>query len=75
MPLLALAGPAVNTLHLDSPRMGAITDLAESINDARRSIWGDASTVGKILILAVLIASGIGIPVIIIALIAQAIAE
>ena len=54
--------------------MGAITDLAESINDARRSIWGEASTVGKILILVVLIASGIGIPVIIIALIAQAIA-
>ena len=55
--------------------MGAINDLAESINDARRSIWGDASTVGKVLILVVLIASGIGIPVIIIALIAQAIAE
>ena len=55
--------------------MGTINDLAESINDARRSIWGDASTVGKILILVVLIASGIGIPVIIIALIAQAIAE
>ncbi|EMA52145.1 hypothetical protein [Halococcus thailandensis] len=55
--------------------MGAITDLAESINDARRSIWGDASTVGKLLILVVLIASGIGIPVIIIALAAQAIAE
>ena len=55
--------------------MGAITDLAESINDARRSIWGDASTPVKILILVVLIASGIGIPVIIIALLAQAVAE
>jgi hypothetical protein len=55
--------------------MGAINDLAEGINDARRSIWGEASTLGKVLILVVLIASGIGIPVIIIALIAQAIAE
>ncbi|MGN8212865.1 MULTISPECIES: hypothetical protein [Halococcus] len=54
--------------------MGAITDLAESINDARRSIRGDASTVGKIPILVVLIASGIDIPVII-ALLVQAIAE
>lgn len=55
--------------------MGAINDLAKSINSARRAIWDDASTVGKILILVVLIVSGIGIPVIIIALIAQAIAE
>ena len=55
--------------------MGAITDLAESINEARRSIWDDASTAGKILILAVLVLSGIGIPVIFLALIAQAIAE
>lgn len=55
--------------------MGAINDLAESINDARRSIWGDAGTAGKILIFVILLVSGIGIPVIIIALIAQVIAE
>jgi hypothetical protein len=55
--------------------MGVVNDVARSINDARRSIWGEASTVGKVLILAVLIFSGIGIPVIIIALIAQAIAD
>lgn len=45
-----------------------------AINDARRPIWDDASTAGKILILVVLVASGIGIPVIIM-LITQAIAE
>jgi hypothetical protein len=65
----------VKKLCLDAEDMGAINDLAESINDARRSIWDDASTVGRILILVVLIASGIGIPIIIITLIAQAIAE
>ena len=70
-----MAGQTVKRVRPGPQDMGAINDLAESINDARRSIWDDASTVGKILILVVLIASGIGIPVIIIALIAQAIAE
>lgn len=52
----------------------AITDRAESINDARRSIWGDVTTVGKLLILVVLIAPGIDISIIVIALVMQAIA-
>lgn len=53
---------------------GTVQRAARRIDDLTRSVWDSQGTVIRILILVVLVLSGVGIPLILVALVARAIA-
>ncbi|KTG10837.1 hypothetical protein AUR64_06515 [Haloprofundus marisrubri] len=55
--------------------MGAIQNVARSIDNVTRRVWDRQGTLIKALILLLLIISGVGIPIILLALVARLIVE
>lgn len=53
----------------------AVQNIARSIDDVTRTVWDQNGTVVRVLVLVLLVISGVGIPLIIIALLARLIVK